>query len=92
MSQRYFVGQQVTLTSVFRNEAEELAEPTSVSFEVLDGEQNLTKYIAPMRKSLATWTQIISLTCAGTWRYRCVGQGALIAAGWKQFGVEPEPF
>ena len=88
----YYVGQQIQVTATFRNVAEEVAEPTTVYFEVLDGERNLTRYNSPAKLSLGVWTLIITATIPGTWRYRAVGTGNVTAAAWKTFGVEPEAF
>lgn len=89
---RYFVGQEVILTGTFRNAAEAKAEPTDVAFETIDGEGHRSLYEAPTPVEAAVWTQTITVTCPGTWRYRAIGTGAVVAAAWKSFGVEPEPF
>lgn len=89
---RYFVGQEVLLTGTFRNATEAKAEPTTVLFEVIDGEGHHYLYEAPTNIELGVWTQTITVTCAGTWRYRAAGTGAVVAAAWKNLGVEPEPF
>lgn len=88
----YFVGQQVLLTATFRNAAEELVNPTAVTFEVLNGELELERYLSPTHVSTGIWTQVITLAKPGTWRYRGVGTGAVVAAAWNTFGVEPEAF
>lgn len=88
----YFVGQEVRLTATFFGDNDELAEPSTVAFKVIDGEGNQITYAAPSKVSAGAWEQLVSITCSGTWTYRAEGAGAINAAAQKSFGVEPDPF
>jgi len=88
----YYVGEEVRLSCTFRDEEGNPTNPTTVTFKVIDGDGVETVYDSPVEERTGVWYQVITLTCSGTWRYRCEGTGVLVAVSQKSFGVAPDPY
>lgn len=90
------VGDKEALTATFRDEADNLVDPTTVTLKVLDPSGNTDTYTYSggtiTRDSLGVFSRDLDLDEAGEWRYDWISTGTGAGAEPGQIVVEPQPF
>lgn len=89
---RYEVGDRVRITGTFTDTAGSPANPSTVVVYVLKRDGATWTYSAPTNPATGTWYADHDVTQEGTYDYRVVGTGSIIAAGEGTFKVEDSYF
>jgi hypothetical protein len=97
MANTYDIGDNPRLTATFRNEADAVADPTSIvaKYRKPDGTVVTLTYgvdLALYKDSTGIYHTDITVDMAGRWYYRFVGTGNVIAAEETYFDVEKSAF
>lgn len=85
----YDVGDEIEVTANFTNLAGTPANPTTVTLRVLTPAGVASTVAASNTGTVGQYRGVISITEAGTWRYRFAGTGAVTAAEEGAFVVRP---
>ncbi len=97
MANTYTVGQQARLTVTIKDVSDALADPTGLTFQLMqpDGTETTETYPAdgePIRDSIGVFHVDKTLSNVGKYRYRWVASGAVIGAVEKVFDVKASAF
>lgn len=96
MTGSYQLGDRIYLQGTFTGEDDALADPTAIVCKVKDPSGNVTTYTYALaqitRVSLGVFRVSIDLDESGTWYYRFVGTGLIVAADETEFFVEESEF
>lgn len=80
------IGDRLTITATFRDQADTLINPTAVTLTVLSPD-GVPTVLVPTMSSTGVWTATFAPDMAGTWNYRWGGTGALVAAEEGTFTI-----
>lgn len=85
----YDIGDKVTLTAEFRNQAGALTDPTEAACRIKrpDGTVTVLAIGDLTRLSLGKWTHDVVIDQAGVWHYRFESTGNIQTAGEDRFRV-----
>lgn len=87
----YDVGDTVRLTATFTDASDVDANPTTVTVSVR-APDGMTTTPTATQDSTGIWYYDLTLSQAGTWRYRFAGTGALVAAAEGQLFARASVF
>lgn len=92
----YECDTEVELKGTFRNAADAVTDPSSITLYVRNpaGTTSTYTYAATeiVRESEGVYTKNVTLDAPGTWYYRFKGEGSLKVAGWTSITVIDGPF
>ena len=79
----YSVGDSVTFTGTFRDAAGAVADPTTITLKVEAPDGTETTYTYALgtvtKDSTGVYSKAVTLSSAGTWSYRFIGAGSVVA-------------
>lgn len=81
----YIVGTRVALVASFTTEDGTLADPTSVTAEIILPDSTIVQLPQPFPQSTGVWETTFLTTVAGLHQFRFAGTGALSAAAEGSF-------
>ena len=98
MANTYAKGQKVRLSATFRDDADDLGDPTAVVAKVIHiDDKSVTTYTYGVdaelvRDSLGAYHVDYTFSSSGAWAYRFEGTGVLVTADEERINVEASSF
>lgn len=92
---KYTVGGEATLTAKFYNKAGALADPTAVTVQIKPPSGATVTYTTAsgiVKDSVGVYHYDLALTKAGSWGYRFIGTGDVVAADEATLNVPKSNF
>jgi hypothetical protein len=91
MADTFNTGDGVRITATFTDLTGTITDPTTVTFQAKDPHGAVTVEPATKQATGVYYADLI-LTTPGTWHYRWVGTGAVVAANEGQVVARPSAF
>lgn len=84
---QYDIGDLVRMAVTFKNDGGAIADPTTVTLSVMKPGDTVATTVAPVKDGIGVYHGDITIDRAGSWYYRWVGTGAVVAAEETRFYV-----
>ena len=88
----YTIGTDVIVEATFKDDADALTDPTTVTCYALDPSGNEAAVTPLSNPSVGVYRGTVTVDESGIWRYRFKGEGVVNIASEGRFHVERTPF